>query len=143
MTEKLDKELERIKRDKMRKMLGNRTSGDQKHKHHSNPAGKVIDLTDETFMKYIEENRIAVIDCWAPWCGPCKMIAPLMEEFATEYEGKIKIGKVDVDNNQNIAVQFGIRSIPTVLFFKKGKVVDRVIGAYPKSHFQEKIDNLI
>ena len=105
---------------------------------------KPYEITDATFEKeVINSDKPVVVDFWAIWCGPCKMIAPLMEEFATEYEGKIKIGKVDVDNNQNIAVQFGIRSIPTVLFFKKGKVVDRVIGAYPKSHFQEKIDNLI
>ena len=105
---------------------------------------KPYEITDAMFEKeVINSDKPVVVDFWAIWCGPCKMIAPLMEEFATEYEGKIKIGKVDVDNNQNIAVQFGIRSIPTVLFFKKGKVVDRVIGAYPKSHFQEKIVNLI
>jgi thioredoxin 1 len=105
---------------------------------------KPFEITDATFEKeVINSDKPVVVDFWAIWCGPCKMISPLMEEFATEYQGKIKFGKVDVDNNQNRAVQYGIRSIPTVLFFKEGKVVDQVIGAYPKSHFQEKIDKLL
>jgi thioredoxin 1 len=105
---------------------------------------KPVEVTDATFDEEILKSDIlAIVDFWAVWCGPCKMIAPIMEEFASEYEGKIKIAKVDVDHNPNIAVKYGIRSIPTVMFFKDGKVVDQVIGATPKSHFQEKIDDLI
>jgi thioredoxin 1 len=105
---------------------------------------KPVEVTDATFDEEIlKSDTLAIVDFWAVWCGPCKMIAPIMEEFASEYEGKIKIAKVDVDHNPNIAVKYGIRSIPTVMFFKDGKVVDQVIGATPKSHFQEKIDDLI
>ena len=105
---------------------------------------KPVEVTDATFDEEIlKSDTLAIVDFWAVWCGPCKMIAPIMEEFASEYEGKIKIAKVDVDHNPNIAVKYGIRSIPTVMFFKDGKVVDQVIGAIPKSHFQEKIDDLI
>lgn len=105
---------------------------------------KPIEVTDSTFETEVaNSSQPVVVDFWAVWCGPCKMIAPIMEEFASEYNGKVKIAKVDVDNNPNIAVKFGIRSIPTVLFFKDGKVVDQVIGAYPKSHFQEKLKKLI
>ena len=105
---------------------------------------KPVEVTDATFDEEIlKSDTLAIVDFWAVWCGPCKMIAPIMEEFASEYEGKIKIAKVDVDNNPTIKEKYGIQSIPTVMFFKDGKVVDQVIGATPKSHFQEKIDDLI
>jgi thioredoxin 1 len=105
---------------------------------------KPVEVTDATFDEEIlKSDKLVIVDFWAVWCGPCKMIAPIMEEFASEYEGKIKIAKVDVDHNPNIAVKYGIRSIPTVMFFKDGKVVDQVIGASPKSHFEEKIEELI
>lgn len=105
---------------------------------------KPIEITDATFEEEVINSEIPVIvDFWAVWCGPCKMIAPIMEEFAEEYEGKIKIGKVDVDHNPNIAVKFGIRSIPTVLYFKDGNVVEQIIGAYPKSHFTKKLESLL
>ena len=105
---------------------------------------KPVEVTDDTFdAEIINSDKLAIVDFWAVWCGPCKMIAPIMEEFASEYEGKVKIAKVDVDNNPQIAVKYGIRSIPTVMFFKEGRLVDQVIGASPKSHFQEKIDEHI
>jgi thioredoxin 1 len=106
--------------------------------------GKPIEVTDETFeQEIIHSDKPAVVDFWAVWCGPCKMIAPIMENFADDYEGKIKIAKLDVDNNPNVAIKFGIRSIPTVLFFKGGKVVDQIIGALPRSKFEEKIKELV
>ncbi len=105
---------------------------------------KPFEVTDATFEEeIINSDKPAVVDFWAVWCGPCKMIAPIMEDFAIDYEGKVKIAKLDVDNNPNIAVKFGIRSIPTVLFFKGGKVVDQIIGALPKSKFEEKIKELV
>jgi thioredoxin 1 len=105
---------------------------------------KQIAVTDATFeQEVVNSDKPVIVDFWAVWCGPCKMIAPIMEEFASEYDGKVKIAKVDVDNNPNVAVKFGIRSIPTVLFFKDGKIVEQVIGAYPKSHFQERLEKLI
>lgn len=103
-----------------------------------------VEVTDSNFeQEVIKSDKPVVVDFWAVWCGPCKLIAPIMEEFANEYDGKIKIAKVDVDNNPNIAIKFGIRSIPTILFFKEGKIVAQVIGALPKSHFQEKISKLL
>jgi len=93
-----------------------------------------LHITESTYQSEVLESNIpVVIDFWATWCGPCKMIAPIIDEMATEFEGKAKICKVDVDNNQGIAVQLGIRSIPTVMIFKGGKVVDTIVGAVPKA----------
>jgi thioredoxin 1 len=101
---------------------------------------KSLELTEETFEQEVLKATIPVlIDFWAAWCGPCKMIAPIVEELAIEYEGKLKIGKVDVDNHQKIAMQYGIRSIPTLLMFKGGNVVEQIIGAAPKKTLVEKL----
>ncbi|MGD0590057.1 MAG: thioredoxin [Bacteroidota bacterium] len=101
---------------------------------------KPVELAEETFEQEVLKATIPVlVDFWAAWCGPCKMIAPIVEELATEYEGKLKIGKVDVDNHQKIAMQFGIRSIPTLLIFKGGKVVEQIVGAAPKKTLVEKL----
>ena len=101
---------------------------------------KPTELTDATFEQEVLKSTMPVlVDFWAAWCGPCKMIAPIVEELATEYDGKLKIGKVDVDNNQKIAMQYGIRSIPTLLVFKGGKVVDQIVGAAPKKTLVEKL----
>jgi thioredoxin 1 len=101
---------------------------------------KPVELTEESFEQEVLKATIPVlVDFWAAWCGPCKMIAPMVEELATEYEGKLKIGKVDVDNHQKIAMQYGIRSIPTLLMFKGGKVVEQIIGAAPKKTLVEKL----
>jgi thioredoxin 1 len=101
---------------------------------------KPVELTEETFEQEVLKATMPVlVDFWAAWCGPCKMIAPIVEELATEYEGKLKIGKVDVDNNQKIAMQYGIRSIPTLLIFKGGKVVEQIVGAAPKKTLVEKL----
>ena len=101
---------------------------------------KPVELTEESFEQEVLKAAIPVlVDFWAAWCGPCKMIAPIVEELATEYEGKLKIGKVDVDNHQKIAMQYGIRSIPTLLIFKSGKVVEQIVGAAPKKTVVEKL----
>lgn len=101
---------------------------------------KPVTITDDNFEQEVLQSDIPVlIDFWAAWCGPCRMIAPIVEELAQEYDGKIKVGKLDVDENQQTAVKYGVRSIPTVLFFKNGEVADNIIGAVPKAAFEEKI----
>jgi thioredoxin 1 len=105
---------------------------------------KPFTFTDGNFDTEALKSDIPVlVDFWAAWCGPCKMIAPIVEELAGEYESKVKIGKLDVDENQQVAIKYGVRSIPTVLFLKNGEVKDTVIGAVSKSIFVEKINKLI
>lgn len=99
-----------------------------------------IHLTDDAFEQEVLKSEVpVVIDFWATWCGPCRMIAPIIEEMATEYEGKAKICKLDVDSNQKTAMNYGIRSIPTVLIFKGGEVVDSIVGAVPKNHIVDRL----
>jgi thioredoxin 1 len=96
-------------------------------------------VTDATFVTEIEEHKgLAVVDFWATWCGPCRMIAPILDQLASEYNGKAKVVKVDVDTNQQTAMRFNVRSIPSILFFKDGKHVDTIVGAVPKSHLERK-----
>ena len=98
-----------------------------------------VAVTDATFGAEIEQHKgLAVVDFWATWCGPCRMIAPILDQLASEYNGKAKVAKVDVDSNQQTAMRFNVRSIPSILFFKDGKHVDTVVGAVPKSHLERK-----
>jgi thioredoxin 1 len=102
---------------------------------------KPVTLTDENFeTEVINSDKPVLIDFWAVWCGPCRIIAPIVEELATEYDGRVKVGKLDVDNNQQAAIKYGVRSIPTLLIFKGGKVVDTIIGAVPKNHIVQKLN---
>lgn len=105
---------------------------------------KPVEVTDATFEKEVLQSEIpVVVDFWAVWCGPCKAVAPIMEEIATNYEGKIKVAKVDVDHNPQVAVKYGIRSIPTTMFFKNGQIANHIIGAYPRAHFIDKVESVI
>ena len=102
---------------------------------------KPITLTDDNFeQEVIKSDKPVLIDFWAVWCGPCKIIAPVVEELAKEYEGKAKIGKLDVDENQQTSIKYGVRSIPTLLIFKNGKVKDTIIGAVPKVQIVQKLN---
>ncbi len=101
--------------------------------------GKYVELTSANFDETVKEG-VTLVDFWAPWCGPCRMIAPVIEELAEEYEGKATIAKVNTDEEQEIAVKYGIRSIPTVMIFKNGEVVDQMIGAASKQAFEEKLN---
>ncbi len=101
---------------------------------------KPVEITDSNFNEIINSDLPVLVDFWAEWCGPCKMIGPVVEELATDYEDKAVIGKVNVDANPEVAAKFGIRSIPTLLVFKNGEVVNRQIGAVPKSVLSQKLD---
>lgn len=98
-------------------------------------------ITDDQFDEVVLKSDIPVlVDFWATWCGPCKAVGPIVDELATEYAGKLKVGKVDVDSNQKVAAGYGIQSIPTLLLFKDGEIVERITGAYPKPALKQHID---
>jgi len=103
---------------------------------------KYVELNNDNFEATIKEG-VTMVDFWAPWCGPCRMIAPVVEELAVDFEGKATIAKVNTDEEQDIAVKYGIRSIPSILFFKDGEVVDQMVGASGKGVFTEKINALL
>ena len=106
--------------------------------------GKYVEVTDATFDQEVLQSDIPVlVDFWAVWCAPCRIIAPIVEELAQEKKGQLKVTKMDVDNNQNTAVKYGIRSIPTLLLFKNGDVVDQIVGAVPKSTLESRLEKHI
>src|SRR5438876_3897399 len=104
----------------------------------------VVTLTQENFAKEVLQSSVPVlVDFWAEWCGPCKMIAPVLDELAEEYDGRIRIGKVNVDENQGLAAQYGIQSIPTLLFFKRGQVTEQIVGAKSKRDLKAAFDRAV
>jgi len=103
-----------------------------------------LELTDSNFEELVvKSDKPALVDFWAEWCGPCRMVAPFVEEISKEYENKAVVGKVDVDSSTEVAAKYGIRNIPTILFFKNGKVVDKQVGAAPKKALIEKLEKLL
>ena len=106
-------------------------------------ADKVLEFTDGNFQsEVVESSQPVLVDFWATWCGPCKMIAPTIEELAGDYEGKARIGKVDIDQNQEVAMQHSIQAIPTILLFKGGRVREAIVGLMPLNPLKEKLDQL-
>ncbi len=99
-----------------------------------------LEITDATLEEVLKTDKLVVIDFWAEWCGPCKMVGPIINQLADEYKDKAVIGKVDVDNNDDATTKYGIRNIPTILFIKDGEIVDKVVGAGSKKAFEEKIE---
>jgi len=104
--------------------------------------GKYIELTNENFEATVNKG-VSLVDFWAPWCGPCRMIAPVIEELAADFDGKANICKVNTDEQQDLSVKFGVRSIPTILIMKDGEVIDTMVGAASKEAFAEKINGLL
>ncbi len=121
-------ELEALRKRRMREIL-----------EVKDKMGKTIELKDSTFDAEVAKNKFIVVDMWAPWCGPCRMVGPIIDELASEYAGRAAFGKLNVDDNQATAMKFQVMSIPTLLFFKGGKLVDRVVGALPKPVLEQKI----
>jgi len=102
-----------------------------------------VTITNENYMDYVKGDLPLMIDFWATWCGPCRQMSPIVEELANEYAGKVVVGKCNIDEAEDIAMQHGIRSIPTILFIKGGEIVDKTVGAVPKAKLVEKLDKLI
>ncbi|MEM4727593.1 MAG: thioredoxin [Candidatus Bathyarchaeia archaeon] len=127
-------ELEKIRGEKFKKMM-------EKFRFNKNEAllRNPIEMYDKNFDEVIRRNPLVVVDFWASWCGPCRMVAPIVEELAKEYNGRILFGKVNVDDNRLISLRYNIKSIPTFLIFKDGKLVDRIVGALPKDIMEKEI----
>lgn len=123
-----DKELERIRRAKLQEMMKKSKTCEKEEKILNKP----IEVTDATFEETVQNHPLVVVDCWATWCGPCNMVAPIIEELARDYAGKVVFGKLDVDKNSATVMRYQIMSIPTLLVFKHGKLVDKIIGALPR-----------
>jgi thioredoxin 1 len=123
-----DNELEQIKQRKNQAMLN---QADQKQ-----PNNHPLTITDSNFQETLKANRLIVIDFWAPWCGPCRMVGPVIEQLAVEYAGKVAFGKMNVDENQNVPSNFDVMSIPTIIVFHNGQAVERIVGAYPKASIE-------
>ncbi len=103
-----------------------------------------VNIDEATFETEVKQHDgLVLVDFWAPWCGPCKLIAPVLEELASEHADQVKIAKVNVDENQSLAGQYGVRSIPTLLFYRGGEVVDQMVGAHPKDRLEQKIQELL
>ena len=136
-----DKDLEKIRQQKSKDLMEQSAekSNEAFHTAGEPTSNKPVEVTDATFTETIQNNSLIVIDCWAPWCGPCRMVSPIIDELAKDYIGRILFRKLNVDENQTVATQYEIMSIPTLLVFKKGKLVDRIIGAMPRQMLESKI----
>ncbi|MEM1946974.1 MAG: thioredoxin [Candidatus Caldarchaeum sp.] len=129
-----DEELERIKMRKLAEILSNK-----KTEEGSPTLSAPVELTDLNFKQFISYHDFVVVDFWAEWCAPCRAIAPVVKELAKQYAGKVVFGKLNVDENPRTASEYGIMSIPTLLFFRKGRPVDMVVGAVPKRYLESRI----
>jgi thioredoxin 1 len=136
----MDEELEEIRRRKLKEL---------EQKYLKEPAvnklsiDKPVEVDDRTLDQFVETHPVAVLDCWAPWCGPCRMIAPIIEKLAKKYAGRIVFGKLNVDENQGTALKYQIMGIPTLLLFKNGRLVDRVVGFMPEGALERRVAALL
>ncbi len=135
----VDIEIERIKERKMREMEEEIKAMKESGRRGLGAIDHPLTLDDNSFVETVRKYPLVVVDCWAPWCGPCKMIAPVIEELAKEYAGKIVFGKLNVDDNPRTATEFAIMAIPTLFIFKHGEPVDVVQGAVPKPYLEAKV----
>jgi thioredoxin 1 len=133
-----DDELERIRQKKLRQLMEKSTRTREGTRKEAVP-NKPVELTDASFTGAVQNHSLVVVDCWAPWCGPCRYVSPIIEEIARDYAGKIFFGKLNVDENRMVATQYNIMSIPTLLVFKNGRLVDQIVGAMPRGMLEPKI----
>ena len=103
----------------------------------SEPQDATVKITDDTFDQFVSSNPLTLIDCWAPWCGPCRIVGPIIDNLAKEYKGRVAFGKLNTDENFATATRFNIMAIPTMLILKKGQLVDQIVGALPKARIEE------
>lgn len=129
-------EIDKIKKKMMDDIMNEASKG------NGWPTGPV-EVNDGNFGDFVSKYPITVVDCWAPWCGPCKMIAPIIEELSHEMKGKIAFGKLNTDENQGIARDFNIYAIPTLLVFREGHIIDQIVGAFPKEALKQKLNTFI
>jgi len=141
MSEEEDEELKKIRMKKLME-LKRKFLDDKQEKQISFPK-EPIELTDASFSKFVQKYPLVVIDCWAPWCAPCRILSPIIEEMAHDYAGKIAFGKVNVDKNPRVAMEYGIMSIPTLLVFKNGRLIDRIVGAMPRKLLEPRITRFL
>ncbi len=132
-------EVERIKERKMREMEAEIKAMKEGRKKEGGVMDHPITMDDNSFVETVRKYPLVIVDCWAPWCAPCKMVAPVIEELAREYAGKVVFGKLNVDENPRTATEFAIRAIPTMFIFKNGKLVDVIQGALPKQDIEAKV----
>lgn len=134
----MDEKLEKIKKKKL-EQLKNKYMKGEKNMDKEMP-GTPIEMSDADIDKHIQNYEKVVVDCWAPWCGPCRMVGPVIDELANEMKGKFVFGKLNVDENKTTASKYGIMSIPSLLVFKNGKLVDKIVGAMPKDPLKSKLE---
>ena len=137
MESKEDKELEKIRRAKLQEMMKKSKTYEKEETVFSH--NKPIKVTDATFKETVHNHPLVIVDCWATWCGPCQMVTPIIEELARDYAGKVVFGKLNVDRNPVTTMQYQIMSIPTLLVFCHGKLVDKIIGALPRQLLEARI----
>lgn len=134
-----EQELERIRRRKIEEMLRKASERSGRRGEPPSGASKPVELSDGSFAGFVRDNPIAVVDFWAPWCTPCSYVSPIIEEMAGRYAGRIAFGKLNVDENPGTAAQYGVMGIPTLLVFKKGVLVDRIVGAMERQSLEPRI----
>ncbi len=135
----MDEELVAIREKKKREIMADMNQAKDK----ASWPGVPVEITDSNFETNVKQFTSLVVDCWAPWCGPCRMIAPTVEALAKDFKGKVAFGKLNTDENVGVSTKFGIMSIPTLLFFKDGKLVDKMIGAVPRQQIEERMKKVL
>ena len=140
-----DEELRRLREAKLRELMRRLREREERERRarRREELSRPVELTDETFERFIREHELAVVDFWAPWCLPCRVMAPVIEELARDYAGRVAFGKLNVDENPLTPLAFGVQGIPTLIFFRRGRAVDRLVGAVPRQVVEARLRRLM